>query len=197
MEGKYVTASEQAQGHHQTASLTVFRLRFLVPVGVHFIANSGSISRRIQAVKVTNPFIFPYAQQLWFSFIPLTCIACFTRTCENSTNPTLQVSQGRLNLYGGSYYLWVLGMELVSCRSSGVQRFEMATKYLENFATCGVNHSNTEMCDGEHQFPYFLPILMVKNQLRTNCTEESPFGKALYGTRMFFSAITTARSLDR
>jgi len=136
MEGQYVTASEQAQGHHQTASLTVLlRLRFLVPVGVHFIAHSGSISPRTQAVKVTNPPIFPYAQQLWFSFIPLTCIACFTRTCENSTNPTLQVSRGRLNLYSGSYYLWVLGMELVSCRSSGVQRFEMATTYLENFST--------------------------------------------------------------
>lgn len=77
MEGQYVTASEHAQGHHQTASLTVLRLRFLVPVGVHFIANSGSISQQIQAVKVTNPFIFPYDQQLWFHFIPLTCIACF------------------------------------------------------------------------------------------------------------------------
>ena len=94
VEGQYFAASEQAQGHHQTASLTVLRLQFLVPVGVHFIANPRSISSPIQAVNVTNPSIFPYAQHLWFSYLPLTFIACFTRTCENSTNPTLHVSRG-------------------------------------------------------------------------------------------------------
>jgi hypothetical protein len=81
-EEQYVSASDQAQSHHQTASLTVLRLRFLVPVGVHFNANSGSISPRIQAVKVTNPFIFPYARQLWFSFLALTFTACFTRYAQ-------------------------------------------------------------------------------------------------------------------
>jgi hypothetical protein len=68
IEGQYVAASEQVQGHLQTASMTVLRLRFLVPVGVHFITNSGRISPRIQALKVANQFIFPFAQQLWFSF---------------------------------------------------------------------------------------------------------------------------------
>ena len=54
-------------------------------------------------------------------------------------------------------------MELVSYRSSGVQRFEMASKYLENLSTRGVNQFNTEeMCDSEHQFLYFVPIFMVK-----------------------------------
>jgi hypothetical protein len=56
-------------------------------------------------------------------------------------------------------------MELVSCRSSGVQRFEIASKHLENLSTCGVNQPNTkEICDSEHQFLYFVPILMVKNK---------------------------------
>jgi hypothetical protein len=69
-------------------------------------------------------------------------------------------------------------MELVSCLSPGVQRFEMASKYLENLSTCGVNQSNKEeICDSEHQFLYSVLIIMVKNQLRTNCTEESPFGE--------------------
>jgi len=77
MEGQNFAVSEQAQSHHQTASLTVLRLRFLVPFGVHFIANSGSISPRIQAVKVTNQFIFSYARQLRFSFLALTFYCLF------------------------------------------------------------------------------------------------------------------------
>jgi hypothetical protein len=67
-EGQYVTAYEQAQGHRQTASLTVLNLRFPVSFGVHFITNFGSISPRIQAVRVTIQFVSPYAQLLWFSF---------------------------------------------------------------------------------------------------------------------------------
>jgi hypothetical protein len=55
----------------------------------------------------------------------------------------------------------------------------MASKYSKNLSTCSVNQSNTEeICDSEHQFHNFVPILMVKNQLRTNCTEESTFGEA-------------------
>jgi hypothetical protein len=55
----------------------------------------------------------------------------------------------------------------------------MASEYLENLSTCGVNHSNKEeIYDSEHQFLYFVPTQMVKNQLRINCTEKSPVGAA-------------------
>jgi hypothetical protein len=85
----------------------------------------------------------------------------------------------RANFSWPTLYLWVLGKELVSCRCPVVQRFAMASKYLENLSTGGVNQSNKEeICDSEHQFLYFEPTLMVKNQLRFNYTEESPSGEA-------------------
>jgi hypothetical protein len=80
--------------HTIVRSPLLLGLQFLDPVGVQFIANSGSISLQILAVKVTNPFIFPYARQLWFSSLALRFTACFTRICRSLTNPRLQVSRG-------------------------------------------------------------------------------------------------------
>jgi hypothetical protein len=76
------------------SALTVLHLRFPVTFGVHFITNSGSVSPRIQAVIVTIGFNFPYAELLWFSFLPLRLAACFTHISEILTNPGLQVSRG-------------------------------------------------------------------------------------------------------